>query len=126
MSEKKAAKAATSTTTDGQVISEAEEARLAAEFKADDDALDGVEFTSPRMAGRPSLTGRTGTSPQVAFRPGGHGARSSGAARGQPRHGRLGSRARGPGAAGPGVRTRPRTGRGGVSATADGSMWSHT
>jgi hypothetical protein len=56
------------TTADGQVINEAEAARLAAEFEADKDALDGVEFTFPRRAGRPSLTGRTGTSPQVTSR----------------------------------------------------------
>lgn len=68
MSGKKAAKAATWKTADGQVISEDEAARLAAEFEADDDALDRVEIAFPRKAGRPSLTGRTGTSPQVTFR----------------------------------------------------------
>lgn len=68
MSGKKASKATTWTTAAGQGISEAEAARLAAEFEADDEALDGVEVTFPRKAGRPSLTGRTGTSPQVTFR----------------------------------------------------------
>ena len=65
---KKAWKATTWATTDGRGISEAEAAGLAVEFEADDEALEGVEITFPRKAGRPSLTGRTGTSPQVTFR----------------------------------------------------------
>jgi hypothetical protein len=68
MSGKKAAKQVTWTTADGQVISEAEAARLAAEFESDDSLLDGAEVTFPRKAGRPSLTGVKGTSPQVTFR----------------------------------------------------------
>lgn len=34
----------------------------------DDDALDRVEIAFPRKALRPSLTGRTGPSPQVTVR----------------------------------------------------------
>ena len=68
MSGKKAPKLLTWTTADGQVIGEAEAARLATEFESDDSALDGVEVTFPRQAGRPSLTGQKGASPQVTFR----------------------------------------------------------
>jgi hypothetical protein len=68
MSGKKAAEPVAWTTADGRVISEAEAARLAAEFESDDSVLDGVEVTFPRKAGRPSLTGVQGTSPQVTFR----------------------------------------------------------
>jgi predicted HicB family RNase H-like nuclease len=68
MSGKKAAKAAEWTTSDGQVFTEDDAARLAREFEADDNALDGVEITLPRKVGRPSLTGGAGTSPQVSFR----------------------------------------------------------
>jgi hypothetical protein len=53
---------------DGTVISEADAARLAEEFEADDSVLDGVAVVSTRRAGRPSLTGTEGSSPQVTFR----------------------------------------------------------
>ena len=55
-------------TPSGEVISEADAARLAEEFEVDDAVLDGVEITYPRKAGRPSRTGGKGTSPQVTFR----------------------------------------------------------
>ena len=50
------------------MIVEAEAARLAAEVESDDFVLDGAEVTFPRQAGRPSLTGLKGTSPQVTVR----------------------------------------------------------
>jgi hypothetical protein len=62
------AKTSTWTTPDGQTITEADAARLAADFETDDSALDGVGVEFPRKAGRPSLAGGTGTSPQVSFR----------------------------------------------------------
>lgn len=68
MSSKKAGKPGTWATADGQVISEADAARLAEEFESDDSALDGAEVSFPRRAGRPTLTGVKGTSPQVTFR----------------------------------------------------------
>ena len=68
MSGKKVAKPVTWTTADGQEISEGEAARLAEDFETDDSVLDGVEVAFPRKAGRPSLTGVKGTSPQVTFR----------------------------------------------------------
>lgn len=68
MSSTKAVKPVTWVTKDGRVISDAEAARLAEEFEADDAALDGTEVTFPRRAGRPSLTGVEGASPQVTFR----------------------------------------------------------
>ena len=68
MSGNKAVKAVTWATVDGHVISEVEAARLADDFESDDFALDGVEVRFPRKAGRPSLTGVKGTSPQVTFR----------------------------------------------------------
>jgi len=68
VSGKKSVKPGKWTTPSGEVISEADAARLAEEFESDDTSLDGVETTFPRKAGRPSLTGGTGTSPQVTFR----------------------------------------------------------
>ena len=68
MSGSKSAKPAKWTTPSGEVVTEADAARLAEEFEADDTVLDGVEITYPRKAGRPSLTGGKGTSPQVTFR----------------------------------------------------------
>ena len=68
MSGKKAAKTTVWTTPDGQAITEDDAARLAQEFEDDDAALEGVEITFPRKAGRPSLAGGSGTSPQVTFR----------------------------------------------------------
>lgn len=68
MSDKKSVKPGKWTTPSGEVISEADAARLAREFESDDTSLDGVEITFPRKAGRPSLAGGTGTSPQVTFR----------------------------------------------------------
>lgn len=68
MSGNKPARAGSWATPDGEVISEADAARLAEEFETDDTALDGVEVTVPRRAGRPSLAGGEGTSPQVTFR----------------------------------------------------------
>jgi hypothetical protein len=68
MSGKRAAKTMTWTTPDGQVISEDDAARLAREFEADDAALEGAEVIFTRKAGRPSLTGGPGVSPQVTFR----------------------------------------------------------
>jgi hypothetical protein len=56
------------TTSSGEVVREADAARLAEEFELDDTSLDSVDITFPRKAGRPSLTGGTGTSPQVTFR----------------------------------------------------------
>lgn len=68
MSGKKAAKSTTWTTPDGHVITEDEAARVAREFEVDDSALEGAEITFPRKAGRPSLAGGSGVSPQVTFR----------------------------------------------------------
>lgn len=68
MSGKKTEKTTAWTTPDGQVITEDDAARLAQEFEADDAALEGVEMNFPRKAGRPSLAGGSGTSPQVTFR----------------------------------------------------------
>lgn len=68
MSGKKAPKASTWLTADGQVISEADAARLAEGFESDDSALDGEEGGVPATGGRPRLTGQKGPSPQVAFR----------------------------------------------------------
>ena len=68
MSGKKAAKTTVWTRPDGQVITEEDAARLAQAFEDDDAALEGVEITFPRKAGRPSLAGGSGTSPQVTFR----------------------------------------------------------
>jgi hypothetical protein len=68
MSGKKVMKPVTWSTSDGRVIDEAEAARLAEDFELDDSALDRAEVTFPRKAGRPSLTGAMGTSPQVTFR----------------------------------------------------------
>jgi len=68
MSGKKAAMTTAWTTPDGQVITEDDAARLAQEFEADDAALESVEITFPRKAGRPPLAGGSGTSPQVTFR----------------------------------------------------------
>ena len=62
------AKASAWKTPDGLTITEADAARLAADFEADDSALDGVDVEFPRKAGRPSLAGGTGKSPQVSFR----------------------------------------------------------
>ena len=68
MIDKKTTKTVTWSAPNGQVISEAEADRLAEEFESDDAVLDGVDVTLPRRAGRPSLTGREGASPQVTFR----------------------------------------------------------
>lgn len=68
MSGKKPAKEVTWTAPSGEAISEADAARLAEEFEADDSVLDDVELTFTRRAGRPSLAGGTGASPQVTFR----------------------------------------------------------
>lgn len=68
MSGKKAARTTAWTTPDGKVITEDDAARLAQEFEDDDAALEGVEITFPRKAGRPSLAGGSGPSPQVTFR----------------------------------------------------------
>ncbi len=68
MSGKKVAKPVTWSTPDGTVLCEVEAARLAEDFESDESALDGAEVTFPRKAGRPSLTGAKGTSPQVTFR----------------------------------------------------------
>ena len=68
MTGNKPAKVKTWTSADGTSISEDDAARLAQEFEADDSALDGVAVTFTRKAGRPSLTGRKGSSPQVTFR----------------------------------------------------------
>lgn len=68
MSGKKVAKPVTWSTADGREIGEVEAARLAEDFESDESALDGAEVTFPRKAGRPSLTGAKGTSPQVTFR----------------------------------------------------------
>ena len=56
------------TAPDGSIISEATAALLAEEFESDDSALDEADVAFPRKAGRPSLTGKRGTSPQVTFR----------------------------------------------------------
>lgn len=68
MSGKKPAKEVAWTGSSGEAITEADAARLAEEFEADDTVLDDVELTFPRRAGRPSLAGGTGASPQVTFR----------------------------------------------------------
>jgi hypothetical protein len=68
MSGKKVASPVTWSTSEGRVIGEAEAARLTEDFKLDDSALNGAEVTIPRKAGRPSLAGAMGTSPQVTFR----------------------------------------------------------
>ncbi len=68
ISGKKEAKTTAWKAPDGQVVTEDDAARMAQEFEADDSALDGVEIAFPRMAGRPSLAGGSGTSPQVTFR----------------------------------------------------------
>jgi predicted HicB family RNase H-like nuclease len=68
MSAQKRTKPAPWKTLDGTPISEADAARLAAEFESDDSALDHAEVVVHRTAGRPSLTGRKGSSPQVTFR----------------------------------------------------------
>jgi hypothetical protein len=68
MSGKKAAKTTVWTTPDGQAITEEDAARPAQAFEDDDAALEGVQVTFPRKAGRPSLAGGSGTSPQVTFR----------------------------------------------------------
>ena len=53
------------TTASGAVISEDDAERLAAEFEQDDAVLDHGRVRFPRMAGRPSLTGRSAVSPQA-------------------------------------------------------------
>lgn len=68
MSGKKEAKTTAWTTPDGHVVTEDDAVRMAQEFEADDSALDGEEIAFPRKAGRPSLAGGSGTSPQVTFR----------------------------------------------------------
>jgi hypothetical protein len=68
MSGRKSVRAEPWATPSGEVIGEADAARLGEEFEADDTVLDGVEITYPRKAGRPSLAGGTGTSPQVTCR----------------------------------------------------------
>ena len=55
-------------TASGAKISESEAGQLAEEFEKNNDALDGLELTFPRQAGRPSLTQSRGVSPQVSFR----------------------------------------------------------
>ncbi len=55
-------------TADGAKISESEAGRLAKEFEKNDAALDGLDLTYPRQAGRPSLNHSPGNSPQVSFR----------------------------------------------------------
>lgn len=52
----------------GHIVTEADAKRLAADFEQDDDAPARGRVTFPRKAGRPSLTGRAATSPQVTFR----------------------------------------------------------
>lgn len=56
------------TAPDGSTITETQAAQLAKGFEADDDALEAVTVEFPRRAGRPSLAGATGRSPQVTFR----------------------------------------------------------
>lgn len=56
------------TATDGSPITEDQVAQLAAEFEADDSALDAVTVEFPRRTGRPTLDGAPGRSPQVTFR----------------------------------------------------------
>jgi len=68
MSGTKETKTTAWTTPDSQVVTEDDAARMAQEFEADESALDGVEITFRRKAGRPSLAGGSGTSPQVTFR----------------------------------------------------------
>lgn len=68
MSGRKSVNPGTWATPSGEALREDDAARLAEEFEADDTALDGVEITYPRRAGRPWLTGGTGTWPQVTFR----------------------------------------------------------
>lgn len=59
---------ATWTTPAGHVVTEADAQHLAADIEQDDDAPVRGRVTFPRKAGRPSLTGRAATSPQVTFR----------------------------------------------------------
>lgn len=68
MSGKKVTRDKTWTASDGATITEADAAALAAEFEADDHALDSVDIRFPRRVGRPSLAGPSGRSPQVTFR----------------------------------------------------------
>jgi hypothetical protein len=68
MGRKSAVKKSEWRTPTGLMISEADAARLAQQFESDDIELDSAHLTFPRKSGRPSLTGATGTSPQVSFR----------------------------------------------------------
>lgn len=56
------------TAPDGSTITESQATQLADDFEADDSALDAIAVEFPRRAGRPSLDGAPGRSPQVTFR----------------------------------------------------------